>query len=308
MTFTSFLTHLRSGFRAIRQSETALINSGRVLINSQMSLTSTNVNDYEFKIFSQWGEDGIIQYLTRSIDIENHTFIEFGIEDFCESNCRFLMMKDFWHGFVIDGSKKNIDTLRSSYFFFQYELNSCCSFIDRNNINGLIEASGFSKFPGIISIDLDGVDFHIFEAMKDWRPSIYIFEYNSNFGKEAPVTVPYDPAFVRRAKHWSNQYWGASLPAFDHLAKSRGYSIVGVNSAGSNAFYVRDDLLNDRVKPTTVDACFRNMSFRDSRDRTGKLTFADASTRLDLMANMPLVNVVTGEQICVSDLPKLGVG
>ena len=183
MSISTIISHLRSGIRATRQSETALINGGRALINSQATLTSTNIHDYEFKIFSQWGEDGIIQYLIRNIAIENHTFIEFGIEDFYESNCRFLMMKDFWRGFVIDGSQKNIDALHSSYFFFQYELNTCCSFIDRSNINDLLETSGFSKYPGIISIDIDGVDFHIFESMKDWRPSIYIFEYNSNLIK-----------------------------------------------------------------------------------------------------------------------------
>jgi hypothetical protein len=303
MAIGTIKTHLQSGVRAMRQAETALINDGRVLINSQIPLKSTNITDYEFKIFSQWGEDGIIQYLVRNLEIESKTFIEFGIEDFFESNCRFLMMKDFWSGFVIDGSEQNIQKLQSSYYFFQYNLETCRAFIDKDNINSLLSRSNFGKRPGIISIDIDGVDFHVFEAMADWMPAIYIFEYNSNFGKVAPVTVPYDPSFIRREKHYSNQYWGASLPAFDYVAKQRGYSIVGVNGAGSNAFYVRNDLLNDRVKATDVETCFREMCFRDSRDKDGKLTFADAAKRRALMADMPLVNAATGETLHVKDLP-----
>ncbi len=302
MVIAKIKSYLQAGVRSMRQTEAVLINNGRMLINSQFALTSNDIVDYEFKIFSQWGEDGIIQYLVRNLEIENKTFIEFGIEDFFESNCRFLMMKDFWSGFVIDGSDRNIAKLHSSYYFFQYELATCCSFITKENINDLLAKSKFDKNVGIISVDIDGVDYHIFEAMAEWRPAIYIFEYNSNFGKTAPIAVPYDPAFVRQEKHYSNQYWGASLAAFDHLAKQRGYSIVGVNGAGSNAFYVRNDLLNDRVKATSVDACFRNMSFRDSRDRDGNLTFAGKDRRRAMMADMPVVNVVTSEILKVSDI------
>jgi hypothetical protein len=302
MAIGSFSAHLRSGIRSIRQTETILMNSGRLLINSQISLESTDLSDYEFKIFSQWGEDGILQYLTRNLEIDENSFIEFGVEDFFESNCRFLMMKDHWKGFVIDGSRKNIDAICSSYYFFQYQLETCESFITRENIGELLERSGFSKNVGIISVDIDGVDYHIFESLAEWNPAIFIFEYNSVFGKESAVTVPYDPQFVRRQKHWSNQYWGASLAAFDYLARLRGYSIVGVNSAGSNAFFVRNDLLNDRVKATSVAECFRPMSFRDSRDKAGNLTYKSGLEQRALIAHLPLVDVKTGSTLLVADL------
>jgi hypothetical protein len=93
------------------------INQGRILSSLNGSKSTNNLKDYEFKVFSQFGEDGIIQYLTKSIEIKNKTFIEFGVADFIESNCRFLLMKDDWKGFVIDGSKSNIQRLKNSYFY-----------------------------------------------------------------------------------------------------------------------------------------------------------------------------------------------
>ncbi len=92
------------------------INQGIVLSALNENKKSKSLKDYEFKIFSQWGEDGILQYLTKAIEIQNKTFIEFGVEDFFESNCRFLLMKDNWNGFVIDGSSTNIDRLKNHIF------------------------------------------------------------------------------------------------------------------------------------------------------------------------------------------------
>ena len=100
-----------------RRIDEIKINQGRMLTQMQTPNEAGPLWQYEFKVFSQWGEDGIIQFLVNHLDISHRTFIEFGVEDFSESNCRFLLMKDYWHGFVIDGSEKNMARLRASYFF-----------------------------------------------------------------------------------------------------------------------------------------------------------------------------------------------
>lgn len=279
------------------------INQGRILTSALSSQKSSNIADYEFKIFSQWGEDGIIQFLVSNLAISNKTFIEFGIEDFSESNCRFLMMKDNWSGFVIDGSIDNINQLKSSYYYWQYDLTAECSFITKENISDILEKSKFNKNVGILSVDLDGIDYHVYEALEHWNPSILIFEYNGVFGSELPVSVPYAADFVRRNAHFSNQYWGASLPAFDQLAQKRGYALVGVNSVGSNAFYVKRGLLNEVVREVSLKDAFREASFRDSRDHRGELTFLTGAERRAIVHDLPLVNVVTGERLTVADLP-----
>lgn len=296
-------SHFRRLLKALRRDETILINQGRILARLNTDISSRSLIDYEFKVFSQFGEDGIIQFLTQNIDIESKTFIEFGIENFDEANCRFLMMKDLWRGFVIDGSAKNIDSLKNSYYFWQYQLEATCGFVDRQSIGPLLEKSGFGFSPGILSIDIDGVDFHIYRELNEWRPEILIVEYNGIFGSENCVTVPYSADFVRSKAHWSNLYWGASLPAYTQLANERGMALVGVTSTGQNAFFVRRELLNDKVREVAVNKCFRDMCFRDSRDETGRLNFLSGSMRRKTIAHLPLVNTVSGETLSVADLP-----
>lgn len=102
-----------------------LIKQGRM-----MSAAIQNRNGYrsladlEFRVFSQFGDDGITQYLTHNIDCKYKTFIEFGVEDYFESNTRFLLQKDNWAGFVIDGSSDNIEQLKKAPFFWKHDLDA----------------------------------------------------------------------------------------------------------------------------------------------------------------------------------------
>jgi hypothetical protein len=288
--------------RIDRHLDQIKINQGMILADLQTAKRSERLADYEFKVFSQWGEDGIIQFLTRNIAIKNRTFIEFGVEDFFESNCRFLLIKDQWSGYVIDGSAANIDRLRRSHFYWSHPVQAKVSFITRENIGQLLDESGMDKDVGILSVDIDGVDYHVLEALVDWRARIIIAEYNGQFGHDRPVTVPYDPAFVRSTAHSSNVYYGANLPAFEHLLRARDYALVGVNSVGSNAFFVRRDLLNDRVKEVPLAACTHGPTFREARHQDGALSFATPQQNRAAMGHLPLIDVRDGRRITVADL------
>lgn len=270
------------------------INQGIIISNLNKGKSTKNLKDYEFKVFSQWGEDGIIQYLTQSIDIKNRTFIEFGVEDFFESNCRFLLMKDDWSGFVIDGSDDHINRLKNSYFYWKHDLTATCAFITKENIEEILKMSGFDEDLGILSIDLDGNDFFILEAINIYSPRILICEFNPIFGGTRKISIPYQANFYRRDVHYSNLYWGASLGAMTHLAKSKGYSLVGTNTASCNAFYVRNDLLNDKVNILYPEEAFTPSNYRESRDENGNLTFIGTDKRLDVIRGMPVLEVEKG--------------
>ena len=151
-------------------------------------------------------------------------------------------------------------------------------------------------------VDIDGVDYYVLEALHDWHPSILIVEYNGVFGSQRAVSVPYDPQFQRTSRHHSNLYYGANLPAFLSLASARGYALVGVNSVGSNAFFVRRELLNDVVTEVTLSDCYRTSTFRESRDERGELTFLQGNDRRRPIADLPLIDVQTGESLRVRDL------
>jgi hypothetical protein len=271
----------------------ARINQGVILSRLNRALVSTKLSDYEFKVFSQWGEDGIIQRLTDAVEIPNKTFIEFGVEDFMESNCRFLMTKDNWRGFVIDGSAANIERLRSSDFYWKHDLNAVAAFITKDNINQLLAESGFDVDLGLLSVDIDGNDYYVLDAIDGFRPRILVCEFNNVFGGERKISVPYDPQFRRMEKHHSGLYFGASLPAMALLAERRGYSLVGINSAGCNAFFVRNDLMNPHLEVWNASNLYAPSAIRESRGPAGELTFVGGKRRLDLIRGLPVYNVET---------------
>ena len=244
--------------------------------------------DAEFQVFSQFGEDGIIQHLVNHVPIENDVFVEFGVEDYTESNTRFLLVNDNWRGLVLDGSDAHQRWLQSHPTGWRQEIEAVTAFSDRDNITGLIRGAGVEGDIGILSIDLDGNDLWILEAIDVVSPRILILEYNATFGPEAAVTVPYDPGFVRGQKHASNLYWGASLAALTRTARDKGFSLVGSNSAGNNAFFARDDVVRKLPVLEAADA-WRPSRFRESRGPAGELTYvSDRTERLRLMRDMPV--------------------
>jgi len=277
-----------------RRLDDLRFNQGLMLAALNERRESRSLQDFEFTVFSQWGEDGILQFLTRVVPIKHRTFLEFGVEDFMESNCRFLLMKDHWQGFVIDGSPDHIARLKASHFYWKHQLTAVDAFVTKDNVNALLARSGFDEDVGILSIDIDGVDYFVLEAITAFRPRILICEYNAAFGPTRRISVPYDANFQRTKAHASNLYWGASLAAMTHLAASRGYALVGTNSAGNNAFFVRDDLLGDRLDVVTPEQAHAWSTFREGRDAQGNFTFLSGEAQLAVIRGMPVVQVETG--------------
>lgn len=292
-------------FKVERLVDDMKVNQGKALVSLYTPLfsdISKRLWDYEFKIFSQWGEDGIIQFLISNIEIESKLFIEFGVENYRESNTRFLLINNNWSGLVFDGTRRNIDYIRSDSIYWKYNLKADCAFINRENINNLISRNGLSGEIGLLSVDIDGNDYWVWEAINVINPCIVVCEYNSLWGCKNAVTTPYDPNFVREKKHFSNLYYGASIKALNQLANSKGYSLVGGNSAGNNAFFVRNDLLDDIIKSVSVEDAWVQSQFRESRDEKGNLTFLSFDERRELLAEMPLIDIETNLQIKVREL------
>ena len=274
---------------------------GRIEARQNTGINSKNINDYEFRVSSQWGEDGIIQHLVQNIYIENKIFIEFGVENYTESNTRFLLQNDNWSGMIIDESKKNISFIKNDPIYWKHNLKAQCAFITKDNINDLIKENGIQGDIGILSIDIDGNDYWIWEAIDCISPRIIICEYNSHFGDIEKVSIPYDTSFIRAKKHYSNIYYGASIAALDFLARKKGYSLIGSNDAGNNAFFVRDDLVS-KFDVLAPDQAYKSSKFREARDKNGKLTFDDIKSNLRIISNMEIVNVETKETIKVKNL------
>lgn len=274
---------------------------GRIENRQIMTLSNEKFDDHEFQVYSQWGEDGLIQYLIRELVIECPIFVEFGVEKYTESNTRFLLTNNNWSGLVIDGSEQNIQYIKNDPVYWKHNLKVECAFIDTENINELIMQNGIKGDIGLLSVDIDGNDYWVWEAIDAVSPRIVICEYNSLWGDTEAVTTPYAPLFIRSKSHVSNLYYGASIVALSKLAKTKGYSLVGSNKAGNNVFFVRDDLLQG-VKVLSAREAWVQSQFRESKDLHGRLTFLSFRDRLKEVADMTLVNLSDCKEYKIRDI------
>lgn len=264
-----------------------------------------SLRDAEFRVFSQWGEDGAIQYLIHSVPVADEVFVEIGVEDWSESNTRFLAMNDNWRGLIVDGADRHQAFLRESGLGWRHTVDAVTAFVTAENVDDVLAGGGITGDIGLLSIDIDGMDYWVWQAVSTVRPALVVIEFNALFGPDAAVTVPYDPAFRCRAAHHSGQYFGASLAAMEQLGAAKGYRLVGASSQAVNAFFVRADL--DCALPTVSAAqAWRAPRFRTARDEAGHLTLeSDRSALLAAMAGLPLVDVATGASCTVADvLPR----
>jgi hypothetical protein len=260
------------------------------------------ITDAEFSVFSQWGEDGVIQYLLKQTEVANHTFVEFGVGDYAESNTRFLLENNNWSGFIIDGGSSHISFLQRSQLAWRHDIKAASVFITSENINRVLRENGLVGDVGLLSVDIDGNDYWVLEAISQIQPRIIVCEYNSVFGCQRAVSIPYDPRFKYAEAHYSCQYYGASLPALDYLLSARGYILVGCESHGANAFFARSDVARS-LPALTPAAAYVVSRFRNSRDERGQLTYLGGQDAIRaLIADLPLVDVTTGATLVVGDL------
>lgn len=275
----------------ISNNEKLLLQNGKLLSNAQHTWQISKLSDAEFQVFSQWGDDGIIQYLIKKVN-PLPSFIEFGVEDYLESNTRFLLHNNNFKGLIIDGSEKHIKKIKASKEYWMFDLTAVHAFITKDNINNLFVQNNFGGRVGILSIDIDGNDYWIWKAIDSVIADIVIVEYNSVFGPERTVTIPYQADFVRSKAHHSFLYAGTSLAALCQLANEKGYSFIGSNSAGNNAYFVHNDKIASLIPITAADGYVQSQ-FRESRDVEGNLSYISGDQRLALLKGMPVFNTTT---------------
>ncbi|MCX5764665.1 MAG: hypothetical protein NTU67_08590 [Gemmatimonadetes bacterium] len=258
------------------------------------------LHDVEFCAYSQWGEDGIIDWLVSRLPGVSKSFVEFGADDYRESNSRLLLLLRNWRGLVLDGSEESIAAICADDLSWRYDLHAKQAFVTRENINRLLADAGFRGDIGLLSVDIDGNDYWVWEAIDVVTPAIVVCEYNAVFGDLHPVTVPYAADFQRTRAHHSNLYFGASIRALISLASRKGYTFVGTNANGCNAFFVRQDLSGPIVAALEHRYLFPSR-FREGRDATGRLNYAAGAARQAAIGALPLVDIRANTPVCLGD-------
>jgi hypothetical protein len=219
--------------------------------------------DVGFKNFSQADEDGILLYLFSVIDVYNKSCVEICAGDGLECNTANLILNHGWHGLLVDGNRdlitRGTSFYRSSKHTYVFPPRFVCSWVTRENINDLLASNGFSGEIDLLSLDLDGVDYWIWEAIQVVSPRVVVVEYQDILGPERVCTVPYSDDFdssrYPKTEGMPN-FCGASLSAFAKLASRKGYRLVGVNRYGYNAFFVRNGIADHLIPAVEVKACF----------------------------------------------------
>jgi len=263
-----------------------------------------NLSEVEFQVYSQWGEDGIIDWLINKFPEIPKNFLEIGTQDYKESNTRFLLINRNWDGFLIEADKAAVKDIKSQRIFWKHRLKVKNEFITKDNINNIINRINVPKKLGLLSLDIDGVDYWVLKELSVLDPSIIICEYNSLFGQKKSVTVPYKKNYIRAEEHYSNLYYGASIKAFIDLMKKRNYFLIGTNSAGNNAFFLKKNHWNKANKLIVEKKVF-NSKFRESRDVKGNLNFLNKKESLELIKNKFMIDLRNNKKKRIFELNLL---
>jgi hypothetical protein len=230
----------------------------RTLFSDDKYHHGNRLEPYGFKVYSQCDEDGIIQEIFNRIGLHSSTFVEFGVQNGLENNTLKLLLEG-WNGLWIEGNEHYVAQINKKFddVLTAGRLRVKAAFITRENINGLI-GEYFNGEIDLLSIDIDGNDVHILESIDIITPRVIIIEYNGKFPPPINVAQRYDPQY-----RWDgSDYSGSSLVAITKVADRKGYSLVGCNIIGSNAFFVRNDILGDRFEaPFTPDNHYQPTRF-----------------------------------------------
>ena len=255
--------------------------------------------EVDYKVFSQNGEDGIIDFLTYILNIKNIKFIEIGVGDYTECNTRFLTYNFPFQGLVCDFNEKlksNIGTLVSTH---RGNIKIFNNFINEQNIIKILEENNFNKDVNLFSLDIDGNDYFILRLLPDNFSDIFIAEYNQNFGSELEVTTPYVNNFDRFKYHYSGLCWGLSIKSLVKLMESKGYVFLGSNTECCNAFFIKKKnkyKLNENfnLNINLSECC--NDFVCDARDKNGNLNKLSIRERLELVKNCEVIDLSDDNQ------------
>jgi hypothetical protein len=253
-----------------------------------------NLSDADYKVFSQTGEDGIIDYLLYSLNIKVPKFVEIGVGDYRESNTRYIFQKNCSRGLIVDKNKNLEKKVSKIVKLWKGDLTIIETAVTSENILHILNSNDFDNNLDVFSLDVDGIDYWILEVLPEKLSKIVILEYNPTFGPNLEVTIPNLNDFDRKKYHYSSLCYGTSLQALVKLMNKKKYVFVGSNIACFNAFFVLESEvkklnltlpdINDLTKYTTS-------YIRDSRSIDGKLNYLSGKQKLKEIENCEVIDL-----------------
>lgn len=266
-----------------------------------------NLFEADYKIYSQTGEDGILDYLIQSLEIKKPSFLEIGVGDYRECNTRYLFERYSSKGVIVDQIKNLEEKVSKNVKLWKGDLKIIEQSINSENINEILNKAQIDENLDIFSIDIDGIDYWVLKNIPKILSKIFVAEFNPIFGHEKKITVPDSKNFNRSSYHYSHLCYGMSLMALIELMKSKKYTFIGTNVACHNAFFLSDEhvkKLNLNLPDIKNLKQFVQNNFRDSRSSNSKLNYKSGSERLKEISECFVVDL-SQENYCVIKIKDL---
>ena len=238
------LRNMQSMLKLLTQS--ALREQFDRLQNEAFREDPNSLIPHGYKVFSQNDEDGIIREILNRIGVTSKTFVEFGVGNGLENNSHALLF-DSWRGLWIEASKRSVNAIRKHFseIIDTGQLTVVESFITTENINSLIADNIDATHIDMLSIDIDGNDYHVLEAISCIDPRLIVLEYNAKFAPPIEFCIDYD-----ETRSWNHDdCFGASLKFLEGKLRDKGYSLVACGLTGLNCYFVRSDLVEGNFTP-----------------------------------------------------------
>jgi hypothetical protein len=243
---------------SLKNIEENLINN---LVEERCHNNKNELNNFEFKAFSQNGEDGLIHEIFKRIGLTNKVFVEFGVQDGLESNSTLLLF-EHWQGLWIEADDLHYKTIQKNFTksIANSQLKVEKQLVTSDNFESILDSQDIPIDFDMLSIDIDSNDYWVWKSLKRYKPRLVIIEYNAFF-----------PPWIKWVKEENEDNWdstivfGASLLALKELGDLKGYKLVACSNAGVNAFFVRQDLVQNSFNEYSIEEIYKNINYKRKR-------------------------------------------
>lgn len=251
--------HEETIYRHSEVAQKSLIASWKQLQAAGVILPLDQVG---FSRFSEFEEDGHLLYLLTLAGSRSRTVVEISSQDGRVCMASNLLVHQRWRGFLFDGDP--VFVAEGRRFFASHPATRAvppvmkAQWFTRDNVNQVLASAGVPDEVDVLSLDIDGNDLHLWNAMTV-RPRILICEFNNAVPSELALTIPYQPDFSFAALPPDQALFrSASLAAYAAVGRRKGYRLVGMNALGFNAIFLRDDVLATEMPEISVSALDAN--------------------------------------------------
>jgi len=292
-------------FRKYLLKKTYMLGLSHILNIRKNYDNISSISDVDYKIYSQFGEDGIIDFILRKLNIEKPKFVEIGVGDYTESNTRFLFESRTAKGLIIDCLEDLSSKVSKNLKLWKGDLKIEEIFVSSENINSVLEKNNFEKDIDFFSLDIDGIDYWIIKSLPVNFSKVAVIEYNPIFGHEYEVTVPNIDKFDRTSYHYSNLCYGMSLKALVKIMELKNFYFLGSNLRRNNAFFVSKNFNKDTCFPNLkISNISENVdcNIRESRGKTKELTYLSGHERIREIKDCEIIDLKKNKKIKVKDI------